>query len=70
MGRYLTIGDNFYWLTPDTPGWQDIASCNPTLIGLESLRAVCQAAHYLDLKESDMKDIFYGNAMRLLKIAK
>jgi hypothetical protein len=30
---------------------------------------VCQAANCLDLKESDVSDIFYGNAMRLLKMA-
>ena len=68
-GKAITIGDNFYWLTPDVPGWKEIASCNPTLIGLESLRAVCEAADCLDLKESDRNDIFYGNAVRLLKIA-
>ena len=68
-GKAITIGDNFYWLSPDMAGWKEIAPCNPTLIGLESLRAVCEAADYLDLKESDVNDIFYGNAMRLLKMA-
>ena len=68
-GKAITIGDNFYWLTPDMLGWEKIASCNPTLIGLESLRAVCEAANCLDLKESDINDIFHGNAVRLLKMA-
>jgi len=68
-GKAITIGDNFYWITPETAGWKEVASCNPTLIGLESLRAVCEAATHLDLKESDVSDIFYGNAMRLLKMA-
>lgn len=67
-GKAITIGDNFYWLTPDMPGWEEIASCNPTLIALESLRAVCEAVDYLNLNESDIHDIFYGNAIRLLKI--
>ena len=67
-GKAINIGDNFYWLSPDMPGWEKITSCNPTLIGLESLRAVCEAADCLDLKESDMNDIFYGNALRLLNI--
>jgi glutamate-1-semialdehyde 2,1-aminomutase len=68
-GKAITIGDNFYWLSPDMPGWKEIAACNPTLIGLESLRAVCEAADALDLKPSDIDDIFYGNAMSLLKMA-
>jgi glutamate-1-semialdehyde 2,1-aminomutase len=68
-GKAITIGDNFFWLSPDVPGWKEIAPCNPTLIGLESLRAVCEAADTLDLKDSDISDIFFGNAMSLLKTA-
>ena len=68
-GKAITIGDTFFWLTPDTAGWAGVASCNPTLIGLESLRAVCEAADALDLSASDRNDIFYGNALRLLEMA-
>lgn len=68
-GKAITIGDSFFWLTAETKGWEEVAPCNPTLIGLESLRAVCEAADSLDLTESDRNDIFYGNAMRLLKTA-
>lgn len=67
-GKAITIGDTFFWLSSDMKGWEEIASCNPTLISLESLRAVCEAADCLDLTESDRNDIFYGNAVRLLKI--
>ena len=68
-GKAITIGDNFFWLSPDMPGWKQIVPCNPTVIGLESLRAVYEAADALDLKESDLNDIFYGNAMSLLPMA-
>jgi glutamate-1-semialdehyde 2,1-aminomutase len=68
-GKAITIGDNFFWLSPEVAGWKEIAPCNPTLIGLESLRAVCEAADALDLNASDMNDIFFGNAMSLLKLA-
>lgn len=67
-GKAITIGDSFFWLTAETKGWDEVVSCNPTLIGLESLRAVCEAADCLDLTASDRNDIFYGNAVRLLKM--
>ena len=40
----------------------------PVLIGLESLRSVILAMHRLKLKDSQVEDIFYNNAVELLGI--
>ncbi len=69
-GRAITLGDAFFWLSPAIPGWSDATACNPMLVGLESLRAVYEAADILDLSESDISDIFFGNVVRLLDTVK
>ena len=38
----------------------------PTLIGLESLRAVKESAESFGLSSLDVQDIFYNNALELL----
>ncbi len=66
-GRAVSIGEGFFWIQPDTvaqePGYSGF---NPTLVGIESTRALLDAAYYLGLTKSDLEDIFYNNAMRLL----
>ena len=68
-GKAVTVGDGFAWLMPDTVRWENLSpACNPTLAGLESLRALKEAADYFYLNREDIRNIFCDNALRLLKI--
>jgi glutamate-1-semialdehyde 2,1-aminomutase len=66
-GRCVTIGNGFAWLQPDTVLWDRLAPhCTPTLVGLESLRALRQMCEDLGLNRRDLQDICCDNALRLL----
>lgn len=66
-GRCVTVGDGFAWLDNESVNWEKLSPvCNPVLTGLESLRALKEACDSFGLNESDLKDIFYDNALRLL----
>ena len=67
IGRCVTVGDGFFWLTPDSlklsggaPGF------NFYPVGLESLRAHLTAATDCGLNAEDMQDLFANNARRML----
>lgn len=65
-GRCVTVGDGFAWLQPDTVLWDKTGpQGNPTLVGLESLRALQTAADALGLNAADLQDICADNARRL-----
>ena len=69
-GRCVTLGDGFFWVQPDTVASQpDNSAFNPTLVGLESIRALLDAADYLGLGKSERDDLFFNNANRLLENA-
>ena len=66
-GKCVTVGDGFAWLQADTVQWDRLKpGCEPALVGLESLRAVGQAIDEVGLNGSDVRDIFFDNAMRLV----
>lgn len=67
-GRAVAIGDSFIWLYEDSLDWSryEYARVAPTLIGLESLRCLKLAARHLRLSDSQVEDIFCGNARRML----
>jgi glutamate-1-semialdehyde 2,1-aminomutase len=67
-GRALALGDSFVWLYEDTLDWSQFqyARVEPTLVGLESLRCLKLAARHLRLTDSQIEDIFYRNARRML----
>ncbi|MCM8759213.1 MAG: amidohydrolase family protein [Candidatus Omnitrophica bacterium] len=67
IGRSFTIGDGFLWLDTENFDWHSFSSCRPICFGLESLRALKQSAEQLGLTRSEIQDIFYSSAMRLLK---
>ncbi len=70
-GKAVTIGDGFAWLTKETVNWGKVSpACNPTLVGIESLRAIHEAAEIFALNGNDIKDIFYNNAVQLLGLEK
>ena len=66
-GKAITAGDNFVWVYDHSLDWTALnPACRPTLIGLESMRALLQAADYCCLNEEDLQDICADNALRLL----
>ncbi len=68
-GRAVTVGDGFVWLQRETVRWEQASPpCHPTLVGVESLRALLQAADIFGLSQEDLQDIFGDNIRRLLGI--
>ncbi len=69
-GRCVAIGDGFLWLYEDTLDWSTIwfLPLQPVLIGLESLRALKQAAWHQRLSDRQVEDVFCNNTLRLLGV--
>ncbi|MBX7259362.1 MAG: amidohydrolase [Candidatus Hydrogenedentes bacterium] len=68
-GKCVTVGDAFSWICPRRIDIDPSApACHPTLVGLESLRALKLAAQLMDWSRQDIDDIFFNNALRLLRI--
>jgi glutamate-1-semialdehyde 2,1-aminomutase len=68
-GRCIAIGDSFHWLYDNEMHLDEKhTTLKPVLIGLESLRSVILAMHRLKLKDRQVEDIFYNNAVKLLGI--
>ncbi len=65
-GKSLTVGDGFVWLDENFCSWEKSAFANPVLLGIESVRAMKLAADEFGLNKTDIEDIFYENANRLL----
>jgi glutamate-1-semialdehyde 2,1-aminomutase len=67
-GRAIGIGDSFVWLYEYSLDWSqfEYARVAPTLVGLESLRSLKLAALHLRLNDSQIEDVFYRNARRML----
>lgn len=66
-GRCITIGDGFFWLDSQSCDWGRSLG-NPVLVGIESLRALKDAADIFGLNNGDIADIFFHNAQRLLEL--
>lgn len=65
-GRTVTFGMDFIWLQDDTVKWDMLGtSCNPVLVGLESLRALRTATEDAGLDTEDIENIFYNNATEM-----
>ncbi len=68
-GKCVTVGDAFSWICPHRIDTYPTAPvCHPTLVGLESLRAVTLTATLMDLSKRDLDDIFCNNALRLFQL--
>ncbi|MEN6357278.1 MAG: aminotransferase class III-fold pyridoxal phosphate-dependent enzyme [Armatimonadota bacterium] len=67
-GKFVTVGDGFAFITPESADESDSSFCRPALTGLESLRALVNAAHSFGLNKTDLQDIFCDNALALLSI--
>ena len=65
-GRCVAIGDSFHWFYAEDMGLEEKhATLQPVLVGLESLRSLRLAARRLKLSDTQVEDLFYGNAARL-----
>ena len=70
-GKAVMVGDGFIWLTRETVNWENLSpACNPILVGIESLRAIKEAAELFGLNSEDIQDIFYNNSAQLLGLEK
>lgn len=68
-GRCVAIGDSFLWLTEDNTRFDAAyGAVKPLLIALESLRALKQACWNLRLNDSEVEQIFYGNAAAMFSL--
>ncbi|HPO12409.1 MAG TPA: amidohydrolase family protein [Candidatus Hydrogenedentes bacterium] len=68
-GKCVTVGDAFSWICPRRIDIDPAAPvCHPTLVGLESLRAMYLVAELMELSKKDLEDIFFNNARRLLRL--
>lgn len=68
-GRSLGAADSFVWLYEETPVWGEKHSkVDPVLIGLEHLRSVKWACWSERLSDSQVEDIFWNNAAKLLDV--
>ncbi len=66
-GRCFTFGDGFLWLDEQNFNWRNFSSCRPVSFGMESLRALRQAAEHTGLGKTEIQNIFCFNAINLLK---
>ena len=68
-GKAVTAGDGFVWLTDRTVHWPEVSpECRATLVGIESLRALSDAAGVFGLNRDDIRNIFHDNAVSLLGV--
>jgi glutamate-1-semialdehyde 2,1-aminomutase len=67
-GRCITTGDSFFWVHPEIiqPEYVPATNFRMTTIGIESLLCLREACEECGLNEGDLKDLFLGNALRLL----
>ena len=66
VGKAISIADTFYWINEnDIKNFKSKTTLRHWHVGTENLYAVRQACKLLDLKSSDVEDIFYNNAARL-----
>jgi glutamate-1-semialdehyde 2,1-aminomutase len=70
-GRCVTVGDDFAWIAPERIDTSlGAPRCQTWPVGLESLRALFEAADRFGLDEADLADILRGNAAALLGLAR
>lgn len=67
-GRCVTTGDHFFWLHPENikSDYSAPTDTQMTLVGIESLWSLKESCENNGLTRTDIEDIFYNNALRLL----
>ena len=68
-GRSLSAADSFIWLYEETPVWgEKHTAIEPVLVGLEHLRSLKWACWSERLTDTQVEDVFWNNAGRLLGV--
>ena len=68
-GRSVAVGNSFIWIYNTSPVWGEGATAvEPIPVGLEHLRALKWACWSQGLTDSQVEDIFFGNAAGLLGV--
>ena len=73
-GVNFSVGDTFMWLYENDPAFVDAAyragadRIEPALIGIENLRAIKAACWSAGLSDSDVENVFWGNAAKLVGV--
>ena len=67
-GRAVSVGDGFIWLLEHNVDFGPAGDGSPTLVGIESLLALKQAANLARLSDADVESIFCHNARALLGV--
>jgi glutamate-1-semialdehyde 2,1-aminomutase len=68
-GRSLAAADSFLWLYDTAPVWgEKHMKIDPVLVGLEHLRSLKWACWSERLTDTQVEDIFWNNAARLLDV--
>lgn len=66
-GKAISLGNSFYWIYEnDIAQFSSKTPIEHWLIGLENLMAVRQACILSDCSRSEVEDLFYHNAVRML----
>ena len=69
LGRYIGVGNSFVVLDAKNPVWNAAyGQVQPLLVGTEHLRALKWACWSQGLTDSQVEDIFFGNAAGLLGV--
>lgn len=68
-GRCVAVGDSFLWISASNTSFSTAyGQISPTLVGLESLRVLKMACLNLNLSDSQVERIFWGNAAELYSL--
>ncbi|MEE3283793.1 MAG: hypothetical protein VX311_04355, partial [Planctomycetota bacterium] len=68
-GRSLSAADSFIWLYEETPVWgEKHQKIDPVIFGLEHIRSLKWACWSERLSDSQVEDVFYNNAARMLGV--
>ena len=68
-GRSLSAADSFLWIYGEQPIWgENHMQVDPVMVGLEHLRSLKWACWSEGLTDTQVEDIFYNNAARLLAV--
>ena len=70
-GHHAPVGDSFYFIYEKSPVWDTLTNPDdkPVLIVLEHLRSIKWAAWSQGLSDTQIEDIFWNNAARLMGAA-
>ncbi|QDU56871.1 aminotransferase class III-fold pyridoxal phosphate-dependent enzyme [Aeoliella mucimassa] len=66
LGRAVSVGDRFIWLDETAIQHCSAGDVHPTLVGIESLKALVTAFHRAGLSKHEVELVMQGNARRLL----